>query len=107
MVTWLNMTKSDKKTEKSIILALTNVCEIALDTVEGFQWITHNVNYKDFPNSLSILCVFDNPESLISAKASERGVYLKSQIQIELAAQSIDIRNINSVVSFDTKERTH
>lgn len=101
------MTKTDKKTENAIRLALTNVCEAALETVEGFQWITHTVNYKNFPNSLAILCVFDNPESLISARASEKDVYLKDQIQKELAAKNIEIRNINSVVSFDTEERIH
>ena len=101
------MTKSDKKAEKSIILALTNVCEIALKTVEGFQWITHNVNYNDFPRSLSILCVFDNNESLLSAKASEKHTHLKNQIQKELAAQNIHIKNINSTVSFDVEESIH
>ena len=101
------MTKSDKKTEKSIILALTNVCEIALETVEGFQWITHNVNYNDFPRSLSILCVFDNHESLLPAKVSEKHTHLKNQIQKELAAQNIHIHNINTVVRFDTEESIH
>lgn len=101
------MKKSDKKTENAIRLALTNVCEAALETVEGFQWITHTVNYKNLPNSLAILCVFDNPESLISARESGKDLYLKDQIQKELAAKNIEIRNINSVVSFDTEERIH
>ena len=102
-----NMKKSDKKLENAIRLALTNVCEEALETVEGFQWITHTVNYKDFPNSLSILCMFDNPENLIAAKASKKDNHLKSWIEKELAGQNIIIRNINSVVSFDTEERIH
>lgn len=102
-----NMKKSDKKIENAIKLALTNVCEEALETVEGFQWITHTVNYKNFPSSLSILCMFDNPESLIAAKASKKDNHLKSWIEKELAGQNIIIRNINSVVSFDTEERIH
>jgi len=101
------MKKSDKKIENAIRLALTNVCEEALETVEGFQWITHTVNYKHFPSSLSILCIFDNPESLIAAKASEKDNHLKRWIEKELAKQNIIIRNINSVVGFDTDVRIH
>lgn len=101
------MKKSDKKTENSIRRALTNACETALETIEGFQWITHSVNYNDFPRSLSILCVFDNPENLLSAKISEKDTRLKNQIKKELAAQNIHISNINSVVSLDTEESIH
>lgn len=101
------MKKSDKKTENSIRLALTNACETALETIEGFQWITHSVNYNDFPRSLSILCVFDNHENLLSAEASEKDAHLKNQIQKELAAQNIHISNINPVVRFDTEASIH
>jgi len=102
-----NMKKSDKKIENAIRLALTNVCEAALETVDGFQWITHTVNYKNFPSSLAILCVFDNPESLIAAKESGKDSHLKNWIQKELAEQNIIIRDINSVVSFNTEESIH
>lgn len=101
------MTKTDKKIEKSIRLALTNACEKSLETIDGFQWITHKVNYKNFPDSLSITCVFDNPENLVAAKAADKDTQLKSWIQKELAEQNILIQNINTVVSFDTEESIH
>ena len=81
--------------------------EKALETIDGFQWITHTVNYKNFPASLSITCVFDNPESLATAKAADKDTQLKSWIQKELAEQNILIRTINSAVSFDTEEFIH
>ena len=43
--------KTDKKIENQLILVLTAVCETALKEIDGFQWLTHLVEYTDFPNS--------------------------------------------------------
>ena len=98
------MKKSDKKTENSIIVALTNVCEFALEEIDGFKWITHYVNYNDFPDSLSIVCVFEDTESLVAANKSGENKILISLIQDQLTSQNIMIKNIKSVVSFKTEE---
>lgn len=60
------MRKTDKKLENTIRLALTEVCEYALDHTQGFLWLTHTVDYQRFPNSLEVRCVF-GPESLHAA----------------------------------------
>ena len=44
------MTKTDKKRDKAIREALTKACEIALQRNDGFQWLTHEVDYKRFPS---------------------------------------------------------
>ena len=100
----LSMKKSDKIIENSIRAALTNVCEQALETTEGFKWITHYVNYNNFPDSLSILCVFETDGSLLAAKKSGADTCLKKHIQEELTSHGIDIRNINSSVKFDIED---
>jgi hypothetical protein len=53
------MRKTDKKLEKGLITALTKVCEQALEEIKGFQWLTHQVNFNDFPRSLRVTCVFE------------------------------------------------
>lgn len=58
------MRKSDKKVENQLRIALTEVCEAALKNGNGFQWLTHQVNYSNFPKSLQVICVFDINESL-------------------------------------------
>ena len=45
------MRKTDKKLENTLIAALTEVCEAALEAFDGFQWLTHFVNYSHFPSS--------------------------------------------------------
>lgn len=98
------MKKSDKKIENAIRTALTNVCEQALETTLGFKWITHYVNYNNFPDSLSILCIFETDEDLFTAKQSGADTCLKKHIQEELTSHGIDIININSSVKFDIED---
>lgn len=98
------MKKSDKKTENAIRAALTDVCEIALEEIDGFKWITHYVSYNSFPDSLSIVCVFEDTESLITAKKSGEDIILIDLIQEKLASQNMVIKNIKSTVSFNTEE---
>ena len=52
------MKKTDKKTEQTIVRALTEVCHWAQDQCSGFDWLTHQVDFKHFPASLKVTCVF-------------------------------------------------
>ena len=94
------MRKTDKKTENAITRALTEACEMALEKQEGFMWLTHFVNYKNFPGSLSIVCVFDNNEQLSKANDKE----LCATIKDKLASIDIVLNDIRQHVSFDTEE---
>ncbi len=97
------MRKTDKKIENAIREALTDVCNIALKKVPGFKWITHRVNYNNFPSSLVITCVFDNDETLHATQQSEYGKYLLQIIQQQLAAYKINVSKISSAVRFSTE----
>ena len=98
------MKKTDKKIENTLVASLTEVCEAALKGVEGFQWITHLVNYSDYPKSLSVICVFDREDALARLVASGKDEYLRSLIKEALNRSGIPIKNIQSQVSFDTQE---
>ena len=98
------MKKTDKKIDNSIRTALTEVCEIALNEVDGFQWITHLVNYKYFPESLSVVCVFGTDNDLSNILNTHQDDYLKKLIKERLGNVGIHIKNINRQVTFDTEE---
>lgn len=57
------MTKTEKKLDATIIRQLTLACEEAKPLTQGFEWLTHEVNFKKFPQSLSITCMFDSWEN--------------------------------------------
>ena len=98
------MKKSDKKIENSLRRVLTDVCDIALDNVEGFKWLTHLVNYDCFPGSLSVICVFDTNSELADAKSSKNDNFLREVIKQKLESVDIKLSNINKHVRFDTEE---
>lgn len=100
------MKKSDKKIENAIREALTNVCEVALESVDGFVWLTHLVNYNAFPNSLKIICVFETDESLSQAIEAKQDDYLCQLIHQELSGVGIAIKlnQLRQQVSFDSEE---
>ncbi|MBY6064518.1 hypothetical protein [Pseudidiomarina sediminum] len=54
------MRKSDKKIDNEIIKRLTEVCETMKAHLSGFVWLTHEVNYQRFPESLLVTLVFDD-----------------------------------------------
>jgi len=57
--------------ERELIRNLTEACETAKSEIVGFQWLTHDVNYERFPESLIVTWVFDGeankPRALASA----------------------------------------
>lgn len=98
------MKKTDKKIENSLRQSLTEVCEVALYEVAEFKWLTHLVDYRDFPGSLSIVCVFETDDGLSRALDAGQGEYLRRLIKEQLTATGIALKDIRSQVRFDTEE---
>jgi len=98
------MRKSDKKMDNQLRLVLTDVCETALKEVDGFQWLTHLVNYSSFPKSLKVVCVFDTNEnlSLFMSKSSRNA--LASLIQKKLQEVGVNIKDMSGQIVYDTEE---
>lgn len=94
------MRKTDRKIDNTLRVVLTEVCEIAQVQYQGFEWLTHFVNYHDFPASLSVVCVYDTNNNL--KKTDREGICML--IKEKLAAVNVDFRNIHQQVSFDTEE---
>lgn len=59
------MKRNEKRIENSIVKALNDVCETLKKESEGFAWLTHFVNYANFPQSLKLVFVFDTNQSLV------------------------------------------
>jgi len=98
------MRKSDKNIENKLRLAFTDVCESALKDVEGFHWLTHLVNYSNFPNSLKVICVFETNQHLDNYLLCNNNNHIQSLIQCELNKLDIKLKNVTNHVLFDTEE---
>ena len=90
------MRKSDKKIDNQIIKALTDVCHSALEDIDGFEWLTHTVNFDQFPESLKIVCVFDSNIKLANYIKSSDNDHLTSLIEHSLNNIGIKLKMLRN-----------
>ena len=98
------MRKTDKKIENQLRITLMGACEIASRQIIGFQWLTHLVDYSNFPRSLNVICVLDTNENLDRFMTENRNNKLNDLIQEKLFEIGICINNIANHISYDTEE---
>jgi hypothetical protein len=98
------MRKTDKKIDNQLRLVLIDVCEVALKEIDGFQWLTHLVNYSNFPKSLKVVCVFDTNEKVSSFISENSQNKLTALIQLKLNAIDINVKNVVDHIYYDTEE---
>lgn len=98
------MRKSDKKLDNDIRKVLTSICEQEFESVDGFVWLTHSVNYADFPDSLKIICVFDTDEKVKQFVSSDNKVRVISVIQSALGRLNIKLKKPDKHIMFDSEQ---
>jgi len=96
--------KTEKKLEKAIVNQLTLVCEETLKSDIGFEWLTHTVDYKRFPKSLKITCVFDTRINLEQAIKNNVTLTLIDKIKSKLELADIRLKKANRQIFFDCEE---
>lgn len=97
------MRKTDKKLENQIRTALTVVCETSLKSFSGFQWLTHQVNYSTFPDSLKVVCIFDTNDNLARFTTIQQQE-LSHLIQKKLFEIDVILKKVDRHISYDTEE---
>ena len=98
------MRKTDKKIDNQLRLVLTEVCEVALKNIDGFQWLTHLVNYANFPSSLKVVCVFDTNENLARCLSGASPADLSALIQAQLLVANVKVTDIVDHIYYDTEQ---
>jgi hypothetical protein len=96
--------KTQKKIDNNVRLALTAACEHFLEDVSGFQWLTHEADYSNFPASLLITCVFDTAESQQQARQNGDSDKMQSAIQRQLLKIGVILKIVKQQVIFDSED---
>ena len=94
------MRKTDKKIDNKLRQALTEVCDFALQNSAGYQWISHTVNYNNFPDSLVITCMFDNQQYADQAQQQDE---LFNLINQKLNAISVNLKKPLKQICFEAE----
>jgi len=94
------MKKSDKKIENQLRKTLTEVCEFALEDINGYQWVTHTVKFDSFPKSLVVTCAFASQKHIDELIESGQGTLLKKLIVKKLGDVNIRIDDQNKQIKW-------
>lgn len=94
------MKKTHKKIENNLHKRLTIACENIKDLTPSLSWLTHNVNYDNFPQSLSINCYIINKESINLIENSNLDLMIKQIIKNQLKLIGIDNFNVNKQIIY-------
>lgn len=92
--------KTQKKIDGQIVRALTAVCEQSREDVTGFEWLTHQVDFTNFPASLLVTCVFQGEAERESA---EQGGVLRPRIQRALLGIGVRLKSAPQQIRFDSE----
>lgn len=98
------MKKSDKKIENAIVKALNNVCETLTVESDGFCWLTHFVDYSNFPQSLKLVCVYETNQSLEAARNNAIVHSVLELTESRLKHEGVFIQASDKAIFFDTVE---
>ena len=99
-----NLKRNEKKTESAIVKALNDVCETLKHKSDGFSWLTHFVDYSNFPQSLKLVFVFNTNQSLESAKNKATFQTIFQLTENRLKREGVSVNRIDKTVFFDTEE---
>lgn len=96
--------KTQKKIDNNVRIALTDACEEFLQDIPGFEWLTHQANYSDFPASLLVCCVFDTHENQQQAGENGHPELMQKIIQAKLLKIGVKFKTLQKQVIFDNEQ---
>lgn len=93
-----------RQLDQALARTLTQACETAKTEVEGFAWITHEVEWHNFPTSLQVIWVFETKADLARALERGHGKRLYALAAQALSAAGVQVERIAAHVRFDSEE---
>ncbi|NIC05005.1 hypothetical protein [Billgrantia bachuensis] len=92
------------KMERRLSAALTHACEQAKPLLPGFSWLTHEVDYQRFPETLVVTWVFDTHPNLTNALKGDARRCINELTAEALAEAGLDVGDISRHLDFDSEE---
>nr|WP_059391274.1 hypothetical protein [Pseudomonas toyotomiensis] len=90
--------------ERELIRTLTLACKTAKSEIVGFQWLTHEVDYERFPQSLRVIWMFDSEASRARALASSDKARMLALTLGAFDEVGISVSNIAEHVAFSVEQ---
>lgn len=105
MVTTLPQSaRQQRQLDRELSRTLTQACEVAKAEFAGFAWVTHEVQWDDFPASLRIIWIFESNADIARALKASRDKRLMSLSDSALREAGIALKRIEKHVHLDSEE---
>jgi len=100
------LSKRDQaRLERRLAATLTEACETAKAQIEGFSWLTHEIDYAAFPSSLLVVWVFDTEAQKERALAAGQGARMVELTAVALGEADVSVSPVAAHVQFDSEEQ--
>ncbi|SDT99006.1 hypothetical protein [Pseudomonas yamanorum] len=104
----MSSTKRDSaRIERRLVATLTEACEIAKAEITGFDWLTHEVDYQAFAQSLVVIWVFDTRANRELALSTGLDLRMRELTATALEDARVDLPSSDRYVRFDSEEECH
>ncbi|MFK3821616.1 hypothetical protein ACI2KL_05305 [Pseudomonas yamanorum] len=101
----MSSTKRDSaRIERRLVATLTEACEIAKAEITGFDWLTHEVDYQAFAQSLVVIWVFDTRANRELALSTGLDLRMRELTATALEDAGVDLPSSDCYVRFDSEE---
>lgn len=99
------LSKRDQtRMERQLAACLTDACESAKAKIVGFSWLTHEVDYGRFPESLQVTWVFATEAQKADALALGQDAFMRTLTRTALDEAGIDMQKLTAPLRFDSEE---
>jgi hypothetical protein len=99
------LSKRDQtRLERQLSSSLTDACEAAKSQIVGFSWLTHEVDFTRFPESLQVTWIFTTEAHKAQALALGQDALMHSLTREALDEAGVDMDAVIAPVHLDSEE---
>jgi len=96
--------RDQARIERQLSRCLTDACKAAKAQIAGFSWLTHEVDYRRFPESLQVTWIFATEAQRTDALAQGQDALMRTLTRAALDQAGIDMEKLIAPVRFDSEE---
>lgn len=96
--------RDQTRIERQLSSSLTEACEAGKAQIVGFSWLTHEVDYGRFPESLQVTWIFTTEALKADALAQGQDDLMRTLTRVALNEAGIDLEKLSAPVRFDSEE---
>lgn len=97
--------REQSRIERTLAATLTDACEAAKAEIVGFQWLTHDLDYQRFPDSLRVIWIFASQAEQDAAIARGQDSLMQALTAAALQAAAIALDTPAAHVHFDNEQQ--